>query len=436
MSRPSSPEFPSVPGMFDPSPPQGTAGPPGGNLFLTDPAALSRVLGNSPGFSAGSGSVQAPQRPTGSFDLLLPMLSSLTRKLQLSPEFTKELYAFAKMGNRLQPDDLMLRIYTQAHLFKLRMTTAPASDNSVAILAFLKKWHGEVVREWRPSAEQMSGIRIAAKEILFQPRRMDFCTLNKDVMLTSNQEHLKKEKVDLGFVDAFTSPTREGLVASATGPICSSVRNNFRTAIRDSLFKKKKIDLITFTKNSCDGYLPSGTTTLINENSLYVLKCALLRRYALDNPEKVRSKGAKQQRSEQVDFPGSDDSRGADAEPSEQTLTAGSNKRRLNETQDRDDHFWLAVEKWLEALSVEHGGWDWNTPRWRRIISYFSNLLLKEKNEVADFPITSATTRATSSPITAPAELPTFDLGASSSSNAGDTALADIWEAFAASLGQ
>lgn len=61
-------------------------------------------------------------------------------------------------------------------------------------------------------------------------------------------------------------------------PVCPSqpISPTDMYQIRDSVYKKKKTDLITFTKKLTEKYLRAGTTTLITESSPYVLKSALL----------------------------------------------------------------------------------------------------------------------------------------------------------------
>ncbi|KZV84574.1 hypothetical protein EXIGLDRAFT_842093 [Exidia glandulosa HHB12029] len=404
----------------------------GGNMFVENPGGLSEVPGNTPSHS-GTRPTAAPPRWQGppssaeGYMLVVSMADSLAVELELSEDYSEELQTFIKMGKHLTPEDLLLRAYTQATMFKALQKMDAIDDKLEKTERVVKKLDSERVREWRPSAEQTKDLRFEAKELILQTRRKNFCELGKDVI-----DHFRSKK-DPVFSDAFSSPAREAQLVSAAGPICSGVRNNLRTAIRDSLYKKKKTDLITFTKKLTEKYLRAGTTTLITESSPYVLKSALLRRFALDFPDKIKEKAVaddsngKRPRGDHSDSPGADNSRGNSAVPSENTVTAGSRKRQLEETStETDDHFWLAVDKWLDGLSDKHGGWDWNTPRWR---SYFQEIITKEREEVAAFPISTAQ-KNSAVPNATPANPLTPTAGASTSSSCGGRkALTNLWAA-------
>ncbi|KZV90435.1 hypothetical protein EXIGLDRAFT_750660 [Exidia glandulosa HHB12029] len=394
----------------------GTGGTGSGNLFIENPAALSALPGNNMSGSSmqRSGGPQRWQGPPASAEgymLVVSMADTLAIELELSEDYSEELQTFIK-----------------ATMFKTLQKLEAIEGKQENTERVVKKLDSERVREWRPSAEQIKDLRFEAKELILQTRRKNFCELGKDVI-----DHFRSKKDDPVFSDAFSSPAREAQLVSAAGPICSGVRNNLRTTIRDSLYKKKKTDLITFTKKLTEKYLRAGTTTLITESSPYVLKSALLRRFALDFPDKIKEKAAaddsngKRPRGDHSDSPGADNSRGNSAAPSENTVTAGSRKRQLEETStETDDHFWLAVDKWLDGLSDKHGGWDWNTPRWR---SYFQEIITKEREEVAAFPISTAQ-KNSAVPNATPANALTPTAGASTSSSRGSRkALTNLWAA-------
>lgn len=161
------------------------------------------------------------------------------------------------------------------------------------------------------------------------------------------------------------------------------------------------------------------------------------------------SSNGKSQRGNHSESPGADGSRGTSAAPSENTVTVGSRKRQLEDTStEADDHFWLAVDKWLDGLSDKHGGWDWNTPGWRRCanlqhawsgvysytFSYFQEIIKKEQEDVAAFPITSTAQKNSAVPNATLAHSLTPTAGAStSSSRGGRKALTNLWAAMEAS---
>ncbi|EGN91584.1 hypothetical protein SERLA73DRAFT_148406 [Serpula lacrymans var. lacrymans S7.3] len=92
------------------------------------------------------------------------------------------------------------------------------------------------------TAEQKANIRIIAQNIIFQPTRTGFKSINIEVEKT-----LQIEKENMRLMNVFCIPARERQLAAGIRDVCSSVRNNFRQDIRDSITGPKAVEVAKFT---------------------------------------------------------------------------------------------------------------------------------------------------------------------------------------------
>ncbi|KAH9010426.1 hypothetical protein EDB85DRAFT_2161289 [Lactarius pseudohatsudake] len=228
-------------------------------------------------------------------------------------EFRAGLHSFARMGGDLSKSDLSTRTYTLGVLY-------------------------EIMRELRDRAESLQR---------FETTLMDVSARLEDTFyLTSERKaRIRKNQKDLRFICCNVSHQKS--LMSAIKHACSSVRDEYSELIRNS---------------SATRFQPSNVTRFINAHTIQHV--AILRRFALDNPDLLGVGEA--------DDDGDDD---YVLLPGGSTGSIATNngsreeKHECSTNRQKSGYFWRMVEEWFAAHSTsEQYGPAWDSPGWQMYI--------------------------------------------------------------------
>ncbi|KAI9438662.1 hypothetical protein H4582DRAFT_2076294 [Lactarius indigo] len=224
------------------------------------------------------------------------------------------------------------------------------------------------------TSEQKMNIRLITGEIIFEPKRVSYMQIHLDV-----EARIRENQKDLRFTNIYCNLSHQKLLMSAIKRTCSSVRNRYREMIRNSVDDddSKNSTLNDFVYEVATRFHPSNVARVINTHTIQHV--AILRRFALENPDLL---GAGEAEDEDDDYvPGGSTGPNTEAEdgdgpadllrPGSAASTAsgphGKKRKRVNRQKCGD--FWSMVEKWFAArTTLEQYGPAWNSPGWKAYI--------------------------------------------------------------------
>lgn len=155
----------------------------------------------------------SPPSPAPIIDALA--VDTLAKDFELEPVQRANLQAFVKMGSfdgTLTRSDLLTRTYVLAALYsEAAERRRVAKEQGFADLKGL--FNDLKVRlegRFELTKEQMSAIRKAANDMIYQANRTTFVTMHVDLM-----KHIRENSNSLGLSNVFSSPSRERVLSSA-----------------------------------------------------------------------------------------------------------------------------------------------------------------------------------------------------------------------------
>ncbi|KAF7971980.1 hypothetical protein HWV62_19321 [Athelia sp. TMB] len=269
------------------------------------------------------------------------VIDKLARDFKLEAPFDANLHAFVKLGEMdgtLSKSDLATRLYTLAAFYcEISERKCASRDQDITdlkgIFADLKI---RLETTFELTKDQKTNVRRIANDLIYQPQRTVFRTLNIDVMKYA-QEHAEVLRLS----NVFGNPAREQTLASHMKRVASSVRNALRQEIRDSLVNPKtKCTLAHFTYRAAVKFRRGQFEESMGIE--YTIHNAILRRFGLDNLDLLN-------RTEAVEGAVEGDEGDGDVEDSD----SGSQPKRKRTKVGRVPHgedFWGKVDSYFVGM--------------------------------------------------------------------------------------
>jgi len=209
--------------------------------------------------------------------------------------------------------------------------------------------------------EQKSNVRIIGSDTIFECNCITFMQMHFNV-----ETKLREDQKNLKLTNIYGSPSREKILMAHIKRQCSSIRNAFCEAIRDSVMGDDTCTLSDFVYESSSRFKHTGGNSDVGP--AFTSRLAILRCFSYENPELLdRVEDAE----EPLSAPSPSDNTLGEASRSSWLSTPSSGepakkKRKLGRTAKGED-FWSQVEKWFEARQKQWGD-SWGMPGWKAYI--------------------------------------------------------------------
>ncbi|KAI0723527.1 hypothetical protein C8Q76DRAFT_794454 [Earliella scabrosa] len=303
-------------------------------------------------------------------DVIPPLfVDHIAKDFRLNSNHAARLRALVHLGSvspALSQADLATRTYIFAAIISLlddlKQVFAATRTNLDDLPGLFNDMKIRLEDSFKITAEQKGNIRAVIQDLLYQANRIKY---KGDDFPQDVEDALKNEQVVLRLNNIFGSPHREKVLQGIIKTVSSSVRNAFRQDLRNSVFGKHPITLSQFTNQTAARFkrggigkkgLPTGLT----------IRNALLRRFALDNPQILNI--AETEVDE--DTPGSEadpegglcvDAQAGPAQKKRKTATTAGG--RVPRGQD----FWSQVDVYLAGYIIQWGN-NITAPEWKTFV--------------------------------------------------------------------
>ncbi|KAJ3900294.1 hypothetical protein F5879DRAFT_993015 [Lentinula edodes] len=186
---------------------------------------------------------------------------------------------FGSVGQGLSKPDLLTRLYQLAITFDLENKRPKADGIDVQTMqAMMKDLKIRLEQTFSLTRSQTRTIRLLAQEKMFDPMRTCYMGVNQDVF-----DYIRAHSEELNYSNVMGNPSYELVMLKEVKKACSSIRNNFRQHLRDSI--TVYIDAVAFTHKMKKLYQRPGGVTY--DDRLLLLRNIILRRYMVDHPNTV-----------------------------------------------------------------------------------------------------------------------------------------------------
>ncbi|KAI0670255.1 hypothetical protein C8Q78DRAFT_1035408 [Trametes maxima] len=280
-------------------------------------------------------------RPTSPFDTLGEPDTSIPPRAQLGSS-----------DPPLSRSDLATRTYMLATIYwshSERERQALASKNEVKDLPGLfTDLRIRLEDGFQLTKEQKENIRCITQDLIYKPTQFTFKALFIEV-----DKSIRDNKEQLNMTNIFFTPAREKVLTSHIRKTCSSVRNGFRQDVRDSVMGEKIRSLQEFTFQIAFKYKRGGPGERLDIG--YTIHNALLRRFALDNPQSLNYE---------------EDEDGNIIESSPDNRAGSSRKKRKTTASGRvpqGQDFWSKVDKYFQD-HIKEKGRNLTAPAWKSLV--------------------------------------------------------------------
>ncbi|KAJ3829436.1 hypothetical protein F5880DRAFT_1697810 [Lentinula raphanica] len=254
---------------------------------------------------------------------------------------------FGKVGRGLPAADLLTRLYTNALMLHLENKRPKDDENTVQTLRGLVNDLRIRLQTFSLSPTQTKLIRLIAHDKIYDPMRTCYIDIGKDVFA-----HLRANAELLGFSNVIGNPAYESALEARINKVCSSVRNQFRQHVIDSI-TKKPISAADFTHNMNKIYCRPGGPDF---NQQYILlRNIVLRRFVYDNRQICWATEE-------------DENEDADGDAPEGT----TRKRKRGGRVAKGLDFWSLMDAWYDEKKKELGK-KLSDPRWKLLLEDYAH---------------------------------------------------------------
>ncbi|KAJ3832687.1 hypothetical protein F5878DRAFT_666338 [Lentinula raphanica] len=245
---------------------------------------------------------------------------------------------FGKVGKGLPAADLLTRLYSNALIMHLENKRPKDDENTAQTLRAMVNDLRIRLQTFSLSSTQTKMIRLIAHDKMYDPLRTCYTDVGKDVFA-----HLQSNAEQLGFSNVIGNPAHENALEARVNKACSSVRNQFRQHIIDSI-TKKPISAADFTHNMNKIYCRPGGPDFNRQQIL--LRNVILRRFVYDNKQTIWAAEE------------DDDADG------EQPPEGATKKRKRGGRVAKGQDFWSLVDAWYSEKKKDLGK-KLSDPRWK-----------------------------------------------------------------------
>ncbi|KAH9038200.1 hypothetical protein EDB85DRAFT_2141962 [Lactarius pseudohatsudake] len=272
-------------------------------------------------------------------------------------EFRAGLHSFTRMGRDLSKSDLSMCTYTLGVLYKIMRELRDRAESLQWFETTLMDVSARLEDTFYLTSERKTNIRLIAGEVIFEPKRVSYMQIHLDV-----EARIRKNQKDLRFICCNISHQKS--LMSAIKHACSSVRDEYSELIRNSVSDNdsKNFTLNDFVYEVATRFQPSNVTRVINAHTIQHV--AILRRFALDNPDLLGVGEA--------DEDGDDDYVLLPGGSTGSTATDNGSREEKHEcstNRQKSGYFWRMVEEWFAAhTTLEQYGPAWDSPGWQMYI--------------------------------------------------------------------
>ncbi|RDB27985.1 hypothetical protein Hypma_002123 [Hypsizygus marmoreus] len=288
--------------------------------------------------------------PNSSAPIIKPIfIDGLAQDFKLENQQRLNLHAFVKLGSLgggLSQADLATRLYLLAVVYseaaeRRRITDEQGVSDLKGLFTDLKI---RLEETFTFNGEQRTNIRSVAQDVIYQANRTSFVTMHLSV-----ETIVSEDRSGMKMGNIYGSPAREKQLLTLIKRTCSSVRNAFRVDIKNSVgIDCNSVEsLEEFTYRTAMKYKRGGAGEKLDIG--FTIHNALLRKFALDNPQLVQS---------------------AEVEESDTESQEGSpvpKKRKASQHSGRvpnGKHFWAKVDAWFAAEILQRGR-NFASPSWK-----------------------------------------------------------------------
>ncbi|KAJ3823538.1 hypothetical protein F5880DRAFT_1731415 [Lentinula raphanica] len=253
---------------------------------------------------------------------------------------------FGKVGRGLQAADLLTRLYSTAIILHLENKRPKEDENDLQTTRAMINDLRIRLQTFSLSPTQNKLIRLIAHDKIYEPLRTCYMDTGKDVFT-----HLQSNAEQLGFTNIIGNPAYESALEARVNKICSSVRNQFRQHIIDSI-TKKPISATDFTHNMNKTYCRPGGPDFNAQHIL--LRNIILRRFVHE-----RRQMSWVSEEEEIDVDAGDVCEGP------------TKKRKRGGRVARGQDFWSLVDAWYREKKEELGK-RLTEPRWKGLLEEYT----------------------------------------------------------------
>ncbi|KAM5539993.1 hypothetical protein V8D89_006325 [Ganoderma adspersum] len=272
-----------------------------------------------------------------------------------APSRPRSTHLDIQLGSRVSPPlseaDLATRVYLLDSVLALIEETKAAvmarndgTEDLPALLNDMQIWLNDT---FKLSKEQNENIWCITYELMYHHSRLKFKTFHSEVEST-----LEACKNTLQMTNIYGNPVCEKILHMHVKKAALGIHSRFQAEIIDSVFNsEKKTTLEDFTRAVTVKYSPHSAIQL---HASYLVRNALLRRFAIDNPQLMN-----------IDEPAVDES-------STSSTQAGSPPKKCKTTVGgripEGEDFWSKADAYINAY-VKKWGKNLAAPEWQQFIS-------------------------------------------------------------------
>ncbi|KAH9040803.1 hypothetical protein EDB85DRAFT_1886870 [Lactarius pseudohatsudake] len=367
------PNAPCAPSTQGSSPPFGPSGSTGSNPTTHYTAPLASFQ-HSEGLSPAGPSRTDPMEPISFNDTSFvydPALESESPgRTGLEASFVEKVANSFGFGDRdqefqcgtsfirsnLSKSDLSTHTYTLGVLYEIMRELRDRAESLQRFETTLMDVSARLEDTFYLTSERKTNIRLIAGEVIFEPKRVSYMQIHLDVEVIAR---IRKNQKDLRFICCNASHQKS--LMSAIKHACSSVRDEYSELIRNSVSDddSKNFTLNDFVYEVATRFQPSNVTRVINAHTIQHV--AILRRFALDNPDLLGVGEADEDGDDDyVLLPGGSTGSIATNNGSREE------KHECSTNRQKSGYFWRMVEEWFAAHSTsEQYGPAWDSPGWQ-----------------------------------------------------------------------
>ncbi|KAH9174064.1 hypothetical protein EDB89DRAFT_2068008 [Lactarius sanguifluus] len=280
-------------------------------------------------------------------------------------EFRAGLHSFARVGGDLSKSDLATRVYTLGVLYKIMRELRDRAESLQRFEMTLMDVSAQLENTSYLTSERKTNIRLIAGEVIFEPKRVSYMQIHLDV-----EARIRKNQKDLRFTNIGCNLSHQKLLMSVIKHACSSVRDEYRELIRNSVSDDdgKNSTLNDFVYEVATRFHPSNATHAIN--TCTIQHVAILRRFALENPDLLGvGEDDENEDDDYVLLPGGGTGPNTEAGDGDAPTDPLRPKRKRSINHQKGGDFWSMVEEWFAThLTSEQYGPAWDSPRWKMYI--------------------------------------------------------------------
>ncbi|KAH7874931.1 uncharacterized protein C8R40DRAFT_1171043 [Lentinula edodes] len=253
---------------------------------------------------------------------------------------------FGKVGKGLPAADLLTQLYSTALMLHLENKHPKEDENDVQTIRAMINDLRIRLQTFSLSSTQNRLIHLVAHNKVYDPLRTCYMDIGTDVFV-----HLRANAEQLGFSNIMGNPAYEHALEGRVNKICSSVRNQFRQHIIDSI-TKKPISAADFTHNMNKTYCHPGGPEFNSQHIL--LRNIVLRRFVYDR--------------HQIDWAVEEETESIEGDDNSE---APNKKRKRGGRVARGCDFWSLVDTWYKDQKKDLGK-KLTDPRWKELLEEYT----------------------------------------------------------------